>query len=169
MTYWIRIFNREKIAKIQPEKVLAAVTSSNFHTLCEQYHLDQGLIQPALENLEIIWAENTFPLLFLVRYLPEEKPPIAVYRWDVNEKTGAEMRHAALSKVEYDNIRKSLLETVQVIAVELQERELKDLGLLLGYELARWGADLGKGIIYGLDGEWYCLNRHAAFIPMRSD
>ena len=39
-------------------------------------------------------------------------------------------------------------------------------GILLAYEVARWAANLRKGLIYGLDGTWYRLNRHQAFIPL---
>lgn len=169
MSYWIRIFNQKPIMKIDAEGIKAALTASNFNTLCEQYRIDPGLIAPALTNLEIIQAQKTQPLLFLLSYHQESEPPIRVYQWDVSNQAGAERLKAALDGVDDGHIRSKLSNVTHVIGVELLESQLRNIGLLLGYELARWAGQLGEGLIYSLNGKWYRLNRHQAFIPLSSD
>jgi len=169
MSYWIRIFNQQPIVKITPVIVRAAITASNFHTLCEQYQVDQELIQPTLANLEIIQTSEDLPILFLLRYHQDDGYPIWVYQWNVSGQPGEEMLDAALERAEVSEVRLSLANIAYIVAVELLESQLQDLGLLLGYEIARWAGDQGKGIVYGLDREWYRLNGNLAFIPIRSD
>jgi hypothetical protein len=50
--------------------------------------------------------------------------------------------------------------------VELARLQSSDLGILLAYELARWISFKGTGLIYALDGVWYRLNAHKAFLPV---
>ena len=52
-------------------------------------------------------------------------------------------------------------------SVALQDEQLTDMGLLLAYEVARWIAHQGSGIVLGLDAAWYRLNEHQAFIPLQ--
>jgi len=165
MSYWIHIFNQQLIGDIDSENIKAAITTSNFHTLCEQYQLDPGSIKPALENLDIIKAPVELPLMFLLRYRREDGSPIPVYQWAVDSQAGAEMLNATLERAK-GAIKERLVTTSNIVAVELCKSQLQDMGLLLGYELARWAAEQGNGLIYGLDAEWYYLNRHQAFIPI---
>jgi hypothetical protein len=65
-----------------------------------------------------------------------------------------------------ESVRKALSAAVQIVSVELDADQLQDLGLLLGYELARWAAVRGKGVMLGLDGRWYRLNAFKAFLPL---
>lgn len=166
MSDWILVFNQNPIEKINCESLLKAVTASNFGTLCHQYDLDTGLIQPAMQNLEILQTDGTTPFVYLLRYRPKGQCPLRVYRWGVNEETGRALLTQALTEADLAAVRKALSKTVQIMGIELKKEQLEDLGLLLGYELARWAADQGGGILRGLDGIWYRLNRHAAFIPM---
>ncbi len=168
MSYWIYIFNQHPITDINAANIKAAITASNFETLCEQYHLDKGLIEPTLSNLDLVQAPNTQPLLFLLRYDLKGAPTIPVYQWDVDSRVGADRLNSALTRVD-GMVRQKLVDTTHIIAVELHRSQLQDLGLLLGYELARWAGEQGEGLVYGLDGGWYRLNRHQAFIPLSSD
>ncbi len=166
MPYLIRVFNQRPITKIVSEDIITAITTSNFHTLCEQYQLEPRLIDPALANLEIIPAPTPQSLLFLLRYRQENQCPIRIYQWDMGSQAGAERVNAALEMAEVAAFKGKLAKTSYIIAVELLQSQLQDMGLLLGYELARWAAEQGKGLIYGLDGVWYRLNRHQAFVPL---
>jgi hypothetical protein len=64
--------------------------------------------------------------------------------------------------------RPALAHTAQVVAVSLEADQLQDLGLLLGYELARWAAVQGQGIMRALDSRWYRLNAYKAFLPLEA-
>ncbi len=164
MSFWIFVFNQKAIEKISSEGLRQAIAESHFHTLCRQYHLDAGLIPPALENLDINQAGEQTSLFFMLRYRSEGKCPIRVYRWGIEQDPDSEFMKRALGEACSTYVRDFLAKANQIIAIELLEAQLQDLGLLLGYELARWAAHQGRGIIRALDGEWYRLNRHAAFM-----
>jgi len=166
MSYWIFIFNQQPLRQEDTRKVREAVAESNFSTLCKQYHLNAKMIHPALEHLEIVDGEEAFSIFLLLHYHPKNQCPIRVYYWDSQQETGKALIHDALDEVRVFGVREKLSTATQVLAVELMETQLQDMGLLLGYEVARWAAKQGTGIIRGLDGIWYRLNRHKAFIPM---
>lgn len=165
MSYWILVFNQRVIGEIDPDRLLDAVAGSNFRTLCKQYGLDPALIDPALENLSIINSPGGSALKFMLRYRPEGQPPIGVYGWGINSEAGRDILSQALTIASSEAVCEALRAAEQVLGIELFPIQLQDMGLLLGYELARFAADQGRGIIQGLDGIWYRLNRHCAFLP----
>lgn len=169
MPYWIMIFNQYPLGRFSGESLLATIMTSNYHTLCEQYGLDPALIQPALEYLSLEMAGGSAVPYFLVRYQPKHRPPLVVTRLDT---TTAEIRRQLLAFADSPvpaDIREHLLRARELVTVELLEAQLADVGLLLAYEFARWAAGLGSGIVYGLDGSWYRLNVHHAFIALATD
>ena len=166
MSYWILVFNQQPIDEVTPEQVIPAITRSNFTTLCRQYGLDPVMIEPAKENLAVTLAPRETELFFLLRYRPENEPPIAVYRWEAAGRAGKELLSLAVEAALPDPVQGLLHTTKQIIGVELSPAQLQEMGLLLGYELARWAAEKGKGIVQGLDGVWYHLNRHLAYLPI---
>jgi hypothetical protein len=166
MPYWILIFNQKPLGQFSGDSLLATIKTSNYRTLCEQYGLDPGLIQPALTHLSLEMAEGSAVPYFLVRYQPQHQPPLVVTRWDTTISVGRQwLVSFAESSVSAD-IHDRLMCTRELVTVDLFEAQLVDLGLLLAYEIARWAAGLGEGIVYGLDGTWYQLNVHQAFIPL---
>jgi hypothetical protein len=169
MTYWIMIFNQNPLGQFSGESLLAAIRTSNYHTLCTQYGLDPGLIQPALAQLSLEMAGGSAVPYFLVRYQTQHQPPLVVTRWDTTTSAGRQrLVPFAESPISADMCER-LMCTRELVTIELVEAQLVDLGLLLAYETARWAAGLGEGIVYGLDGTWYRLNVHHAFIPLDLD
>jgi hypothetical protein len=166
MAYWIMIFNQNPLGKFSGESLLAAITSANYHTLCMQYGLDPALIQPAQKHLSLEMADQSAVPYFLVRYQPPHQPPLVVTRWDTLTPAGRGRLFDFVDHPVFAEIRDRLISTRELVTVELVESQLADLGLVLAYEIARWAAGLGEGLVYGLDGTWYRLNVHHAFIPL---
>jgi hypothetical protein len=169
MTYRIMIFNQNPLGQFSGESLLAAITTANYHSLCTQYGLDPGLIQPALAHLTLEMAGGSAAPYFLVRYQPQHQPPLVVTRWDVTTSEGRQHLVSFANIPVSADMRDRQMSTRELMTVELVEAQLTDLGLLLAYEIARWAAGLGEGIVYGLDGNWYRLNVHHAFIPLEPD
>jgi len=166
MPYWILIFNQHNLPEINPDALLWDLKAVHFSTLCRQYGLDPALIVSAEAHLAVEHAETGRVPYFIVRYLPKHQPPLVVRRWDAADfwqesglakKVGAFLPSA---------LREQLTHARAVYGVAVENAHLSDLGLLLAYELARWLAHRGTGIVYGLDGAWYRLNTHQAFIPV---
>ena len=166
MAYWIMIFNQNSLGKFPGESLLAAITTANYHTLCVQYGLDPALIQPALKNLSLEMAGGSEVPYVLVRYQPQHQPPLVVTRWDALAAPGRRRLSDFIDHPVFAEMRDHLMSTRELVTVEMVEPQLADLGLVLAYEIARWASGQGKGLVYGLDGTWYCLNVHHAFIPL---
>ena len=161
MAFLIHVFNTIpiEIEAVDPREVLEAITESNYHTLCAQYGLDPALIDVTRSSLQVQVAQGKAVPYFTVAYGRSDARPIVVHfqgREGISERLQPvpESAPAALGAA------------VQLVSIELDEAQLQDLGLLLGYELARWAAVQGQGIMLGLDGRWYRLNAYKAFLPL---
>jgi hypothetical protein len=161
--YSILVFNRKPISIINPEAVLAAVTGSNYQTLCRQYGLDKELIEPAKAYLRLIGSQGGDSPFFALVYGPAAQRPVMVHLFDLDQARRAELSTVLAAAPQALDL--NLAASVQVVRIELGREQLADLGLLLAYELARWAAVNGEGVLRGLDGRWYRLNRHRAFLP----
>lgn len=161
MPFLIRVFNSTHIGPVYPQDVLAAITASNYQTLCRQYGLDPALIEPSLARLGVLAAPDLAAPFFTVVYRANGERPIVV---NIEDWGLRDLDNETL--VPPKGLRDAYLNTVQLVSVELEEDQLQDLGLLLAYEVARWAAVQGNGILQGLDGRWYRLNAHKAFLPV---
>lgn len=164
MSYRILIVNQRVLGRFSPEELLVHLRAVHYPTLCRQYGLDSALINPALSHLAVEGSENEHVPYFLVRYLPETQPPLVVnlVNWpDIRPGlTDADQTGLPVS------VRSHLKQAQEVYALTLRTAQLHDLGLLLAYEIARWLAQRGEGLVWGLDGSWYRLNAYQAFIPV---
>ena len=168
MQYSIFVFNREKLGKISKEMLLNAITESNYETLCRQYGLEPSLIEPSLNSLEVLGALNDSLSFFMVKYGEAQRRALVVQQWDAEIGGGKNLIQEVIEGINIEPLRSRLRETRRVVEITLAPEQLKDMGLLLAYEIARWSAERGSGIVYGLDGSWYRLNQYKAFIPIGS-
>jgi len=166
MSYWIMVFTQKPLGAFSEKDLLAAVTASNFHTLCDQYGLDPALIQPSLAYLAFDLSINGQQPLLVLRYQPKHQPPIVVTEWDAMADGGLSLLEDVTEGLAIPVVLRNLEETRFIYSVELVESQLGDLGLLFAYELARWIAGRGSGLVLGLDRTWYRLNPFQAFIPL---
>lgn len=158
MPFLIRVFNSIPLGPINPHAILTAITASNYATLCEQYGLDPELIGPGLTRLGVLAAPTLEAPFFTVVYRQDGERPVVVTVQDWHgDRSGV---------LPPKSLQTAFAATVQLVSIELVEDQLQDLGLLLAYEVARWAAVQGKGIIQALDGRWYRLNAHKAFLPV---
>lgn len=161
VAFLIHVFNTVPIEEIHPQEILEAITESNYHTLCSQYGLAPDLIDETRASLRVLAAPEAAAPFLMLAYRPGTARPILVHFQEQGEI--AERLPSAPERA-----RKALSAAVQIVSIELDENQLQDLGLLLGYELARWAAVRGKGVVLGLDGRWYRLNASKAFLPIET-
>lgn len=169
MPYRIMIFNQRQLGQFSEGSLLAAITASDYGTLCQQYGLDPALIQPSLDQLAVEFAPGGRVPYFMVRYQPGNQPPIVVTECEAGAMMGSQRLEDIIEEGAPLSARGHLSQTRFVCTVELVEAQLTNLGLLLAYELARWAAARGCGIVLGLEGAWYRLNTHQAFILLSGD
>jgi hypothetical protein len=165
MGYDIWIFNQSKIEQDFTTSLISDLRSASFGTLCRQYGLDPGLIESMLNNLAVIsGVENKEPV-FLLKYRPGNQRPIVVSFWSLKDPSEDEWLKQLLISVPEGKISQGLTKAQFAFRIELTPVQLQDMGLLLGYECARWLAYQGLGLVRGLDQKWYYLNQHQAFLP----
>lgn len=165
MGYDIWVFNQKKVAEGFSECLLSDLRSLSFGTLCHQYGLNPGLIEPTLNHLAVIsGVENQIPF-FLLKYQPGNEAPIAISFWFLMQASEQAWLKQMLLSVPAREIRQGLSKAQFVFRIELTQAQLQDMALLLGYECARWLAFQGRGLVRGLDQKWYRLNQHQAFLP----
>lgn len=161
MTVSIFVFNSTVITSFNPDEILRAISGSNLQTLSHQYGLSDTLIPSALEPLRIeIAPDGNF---FALHTNLDSTAPIIVSQ-TVDDGCMRKMISSTPTGLPRD-VASELTNTQALISVDLLVGHLRTIGLLFAYELARWAAFEGQGVIYGLDRRWYCLNRHQAFIP----
>jgi hypothetical protein len=164
LAYLISVFNTKRIPSVDPQAVRDTITSSNYHTLCDQYGLDPALIDSTLAHLNVIAEPYLSSGYFIVEYRTRDRSPIVVYLLDLKRLGDGELERICDGAPQ--GLQDALDQAAQIIQIELSGDQLSDLGLLLGYELARWAAAAGEGVILGLDGDWYRLNEDKAFLPV---
>ena len=164
--YWIQVFNRQIVQPFPGEELMKALLEANFQSLSQEYGLNPALIAPALAHLELLASENGIAPYLLLNYQIRGQSPLVVYRWRVDEGAGAHILQEAKKRASRLEVQAHLTQTREILAISLRPSQLEDMGLLLAYEVARWWADRGQGVVFGLDGTWYRVNRHQAFVPL---
>ena len=167
-SYPIVIFLSEEIDPAMAESLSVALRAANFDTLCQQYGLNPSACEDVLGNLAVIGNPvSTKAPFFVVRYGPQWHQALVIEGWHVTKSAGKNLLNAFKTLVKGREIQKNLEKTRIIFTIALTPAQLGDLGRLLAYEVARWAAFYGEGVMRGLDGEWYALNRHQAFVPMK--
>ena len=166
MVYRILVFTQKSILSIPQEVIQDDLLKVNFHSLGEQYGLDPSQVEAAKSNLEVHMSrDGKFPYFF-IRYNQEQMRPIVVHEWELVSDKGKKILGDLLQIIDDAEVIKRLPGFNYLMEIELAPSQLKDMGLLLAYEIARWAAAQGVGLVLGLDKIWYRLNRHKAFIPI---
>ena len=159
----IRVFNSRPVGPLKPHEILAAITESNYQTLWQAVWIGSGI--------DCAWP-GTFGGSGGAGCGSNRSSPWSIARDGEASDRGffSRLGFKTRSRWKADRrqrpCRRHSWSTVQLVSIELAEDQLQDLGLLLAYELARWAAVQGRGVIQALDGRWYRLNAHKAFLPV---
>ena len=165
---WVQVFNQRKITPFVGDDLKRTLLGVNFHSLCDQYSLNPDEIPSMLSHLEFITGPEEAAPFALLKYQSGKGPPLVIYHRKVNHEDGASWLGEAKNSADSLGVKCRLAKTQEILAISLRPTQLADLGLLLAYEVARWAAAEGQGLVYGLDGVWYRLNRHQAFLPLKN-
>ena len=167
MQYWILIFNQKRLDGLNETGLVSALEGANLTKLCMQFGLDDALIAPAVAHLQLLTAPARAVPFSALHYQSEGHHPVFIHCWDIRRDDGAAMLAAFLHKSTYSALAARLKTVQQIWGVELSPNQLEDMGLVFAYEIARFMVAEGGGLVRGLDGVWYRLNRHEAFIPLQ--
>jgi hypothetical protein len=165
LAYFITIFNQIPLSRPFDRELLDFLQRANFTSLGLEYGIDPGLIQSAKSNLDVLTDEVGKMNLLLVRYWPASRSPVVIYRKEFKDLGTIEGNNDANFPEKCKGLKEKLLQAKVLYEIELEKNQLTDMGLLIGYECARWLAFHGKGLVRDLHGYWYRMNEQQAFIP----
>ena len=157
MPSWISIYCRRSIASITAAQLLdgirgrdaAALAGIDYDTLAEDYDLDEDAVDAALAALVVTRDGDTFA----VSYGPAR--PIFVRRWKdatVHVEESIERRPPSTA------LAARLRSAVEAIGIELGASQLTEFGVVLGYEIARYLAQKGDGVIVDLQDRYVAVD-----------
>ena len=169
MPYSIFVFNQIAFSEIPADALKSDLMKVSFTTLCTQYGLDHRLVAEAQENLAVLSARSDVSPFFLVRYQTNNQKPIAVFQHMVSSPEDGVRLEKFINNQNRHCLIGELERTCCIFRIDLEKSQLLDLGLLIGYEIARWLAFRGRGLVRDLQGAWYRINVHQAFIPLSEE
>jgi len=139
----ILVFNPKSLGKIDPKKLIHILLKVNFATLCSQYGLNSALIGLVKVNLNVVVSENRDFPYFLVKYGGDKDRPLFVYERQPESRKGMSIWDGITGGSNSEEVNTHLSKTNFLVEIELGQKQLSDMGLLLAYEIARWAAVKG--------------------------
>jgi hypothetical protein len=139
-----------------------APAGEDYYTLAEDYGIeDEAAVEDALAALHVS-HEHESGLGCEVHYRPDDSTrPIAVHAWTDVARVKEECSEAVEVRSPPASVVERLAQTQAVVGIELGFSQLEDMGVVLAYELARWIAQRGDGVIVDDDDRWMSVSQGA--------
>lgn len=174
MAWWITVYCRRSVAHLQPTDVLGGITDrdreapagADYLTLAESYGVDEDEVPPALSALAVR-ARSDEPVDFEVS-CDRSSRPIVLHRWHAAARLEEELLEASNTRSIPSELTSRLQQTTEIIAIELGRSELASMAIVFAYELARYFAQKGDGIIVDDDDRWSRIEA-GAFVEVAAD
>jgi len=101
-----------------------------------------------------------------MRYLPQDGRSLLVHRWIEHGLVAEEIEEARDRVAEVSRtITQHLSETREVVGIKRGVSQLHDFGVILAYEVARYLAQRGDGLIRNDQHQWLAIEK-GAFVPV---
>ena len=163
MAWWLTVYCREPVSTLAPLQLLAGIRDEDrsapagvdYWTLAEHFGIeDETVVDAALDRLRVS-ADGDRGLGCEVRYQPEDDVrPIVVHCWTEPERVAEELEEAEEGRAPPPGALPRLRATKEIVAIELGFSQLEDMGIVLAYEIARWLAQKGDGLVVDDDDCW---------------
>ena len=165
MAWWMTVYCREPLATLDAAQVDAGLRGDDpsapagidYPSLAEDHELDEDQAALALAHLRVTHA-GAHALDLEIRYRPEpDARPIVVHPWTEPARVVEELDEAREGRDPPPEALARLADVRAVIGIELGFAQLRDMGLVIACELARYLAQKGDGVIVDDEGEWFAV------------
>ncbi len=147
----------------------SALAGVDYLTLAEPFDIDdEDIVDETIQQLEVVADVDPDPDLYEVRYRREELRPIVVHRWRQPDRVREEVTEVLeLRDLEIPDPRLAdrLRDSREVVGIELGFSQLEDMGVVVGYEIARYLAQRGDGLVLDEGDRWVRVVE-GAFVPV---
>jgi len=172
MPIWMTVYCRKPLSDLTPQQVLDGIQGNDpvapagvdYWTLAEDYGIDEDLVDEELSTLSVS------PLRggdegYEVRYGAREQP-LAIRRWHDPTRVAEEIQEILeqADRQPEEAIRR-VHASREVIGVEMRPGHLRDMGVVIAYEVARYLAQKGDGLIRTDEERWLEV-KQGAFEPL---
>jgi hypothetical protein len=159
MSWWITIYLSKPLDDLNAARLRDGITDRDptahagvdYDTLAESYDVDEDLVGDAVSQLAVHQVGED-PLDLEVRYGSDR--PIVVHRWREPARVAEELAEAEEVRSPPGSVLERLRQSREVIGLELGFSQLEDMGIVFGFEIARYVAQRGDGIIVDDDDQW---------------
>lgn len=165
MAWWLTVYCRRPVSALAPELLLAgiqgrdseALAGVDYWTLAEGFGIeDEAVVDAALDVLRVRGDEALGLLSGCeISYRPEvDARPIVVHYWTDPARVAEELAEAEEGRSPPPGALARLRASTEVVGIELGFSQLEDMGIVIAYELARWLAQRGDGLVVDDDDRW---------------
>jgi hypothetical protein len=166
MAAWFTVHCTLSVKGVTAADLTTALAAVDFYTVAQEFGIeDEAVIRPAVSALRVQVVAGELGEWFELRYRPRRYRPLVVYLW-----TDATRVQRELTEVwdEYlmgrrgrgvTQVRATLPNVAEVVAVELGLGHLEDMGLVIAGQVAEYLAECGKGLIRDTDDEWWIIRQ----------
>ncbi|MFI0484944.1 HEAT repeat domain-containing protein [Actinomadura sp. 9N215] len=155
MSGWIHLLCREALGGVTAARLRDGITGGDpwalagvdYLTLAEDYPVGDApqltdVVADALGRLTVEEVDGADDgLAFLVGYGAWPVRPLAIHRWDLRQAPDV------LGSVFGGGLADGAAEFAELVGIRLWRHQLSDMGLVLGYEVARYLGQLGRAVV----------------------
>jgi hypothetical protein len=157
MASWISVYCTASLDAVTAKKLAAGIRGKDddapagvdYLTLAEQYGVDDTAVKAALGSLSITKWSGGFALAY------GAKLPVRIHRWTDRARVADELAE----------LPRKLAGVVEVVGIELAASQLRDFGVVVAYEVARYLAQKANGVTRDLGGVFGVVRR-GAFVDL---
>lgn len=160
MSWWITVYCRRSLDGIGPRELedgirgrdAAALAGVDYVALAEDYDVDAALVGPALAALRVTSDKDTFEVLY---HPTDPSRDVSVERWTESARVDEELDDAREVREAPEEAEPLLDACVEVVGIELHATQFGDMGIVLAYEVARYLAQRGDGVLVDDENVWF--------------
>lgn len=163
MAAWVTVYCTRRVSQISTDELLEGIhglgdpelAGVDYWTLADDWDLDEPLVAEARRHLHLDKASDA-ELDYELRFQADpDARPLVLHAWTEPHRVAEEIREAIEEREAPEALHGHLRRCVEVIGVELGWSQVNGMGMVLAYEIARYLAEEGEGLVGDDNGGWF--------------
>ncbi len=165
MPAWIHVYCARTLEQFTAAELVSELERADLSLAAEVYGItDEALVRAAEAHLRLELVACGATATFDLYYQPPASRPLSIHRCtalaEIQELVDEEVNEwlADAAGPGADQVRAHLARVREVVSIELGFSQLKDMGIVIADEVARWIAMIGDGYIKDVDDVWLAID-----------